>query len=90
MTLRFATLGQYTTWELLTREWKEGIQLWQQAGGATGAAGEGPSRGVQQKSSAGFKSEKEPWRRGIKDRTAIMDRKDVMYGILKVMSRRSL
>ncbi len=28
-------------------------------------------------------SEKEPWRRGITDRTAIMDRNTVVYGILK-------
>jgi len=39
--------------------------------------------GTQQKSTASFKSEKEPWRRGITDRTAIMDRKIVIYGILK-------
>ena len=39
--------------------------------------------GIQEKSSAGFKSEKEPLRRGITDRTATMDREDVMYGILK-------
>ena len=41
--------------------------------------------GTQQKSTASFKSEKEkePWRRGITDRTAIMDRKIVIYGLLK-------
>jgi len=82
---RFPTLGQYTTWELLMREWKEGIRY------SFGNKQTVPleqlekdlQEGIQQKSTASFKSEKEPWRRGITDRTAIMDRKIVIYGILK-------
>ena len=73
---RFASLGQYTTWELLMREWKEGIHY------SFGNKQTVPleqlekdlQEGIQQKSTACFKSQKEPWRRGITDRTAIMDR----------------
>jgi len=82
---RFATLGQYPRWELLMREWEEGIRY------SFGNKQTVPleqlekdlQEGTQQKSTASFKSEKEPWRRGITDRTAIMDRKIVIYGILK-------
>ncbi|KAL0018353.1 hypothetical protein WJX79_006177, partial [Trebouxia sp. C0005] len=82
---RFATLGQYASWELLMREWREGIRY------SFGNKQTVPlqqlekdlQEGTQQKSTASFKSEKEPWRRGITDRTAIMDRKIVIYGILK-------
>ncbi len=82
---RFATLGKYPRWELLMREWEEGIRY------SFGNKQTVPleqlekdlQEGTQQKSTASFKSEKEPWRKGITDRTAIMDRKIVIYGILK-------
>ena len=67
------------------REWKEGIRC------SFGNKQTVPleqleadlQEGTQQKSTGSFKSEKEPWRRGITDRIAIMDRKDVIYGVLK-------
>ena len=82
---RFATLGRYTTWELLLKEWKEGIRY--SFGNKQTVPLEQLERelqeGLQQKSTATFKSKKEPWRQGITDRTGIMDRKLVIYGILQ-------
>ena len=61
---RFATLVQYTTWELLMREWEEGICY--SFGNKQTVPMEQLERdleeGTQQKSTASFKSEKEPWR----------------------------
>lgn len=66
-------------------EWKEGIRF------ASGNKQTVPmeqlekdlQEGVQQKSTAGSISEKEPWRQGFKDRNVIRDRKIVLYGMLQ-------
>ena len=82
---RFATLGRYPTWEVFLREWKEGI-CYSFGNKQTMPLEKDLHEGLQQKSTATSRSQKEPWRQGITDRIGKMDRNILIYGMLQAES----